>query len=206
MARAPSEPCQHATTTANQAAAAARSVGSGVPHQWSVTGTRCTRPGLARSCSFGMPFVVVPGVLGRCKVQTFANMASTHLDWPWPSVVVNQRTWCLCAQYPTVQQGACPMAATGTYFFTFSLGSGDGAARQLPVFPPSRRHDNETLAMAGSSLATSRLGGGSPLDTRIPSLPPPPGLGRSSSVWQMPKRLLAADSDCYCRPSALLSQ
>jgi len=85
------------------------------------------------------------------------------------------------------------MAATGAFSLLFRWVAVMEREAVPRVAPLSRRHDNETLAMAGSFLATSRLGGDSPLDTRIPSLPPPPGLGRSSSVRQMPKRLLAAD-------------
>lgn len=54
------------------------------------------------------------------------------------------------------------MAATGTISLLFRWVAVMELRGSSPCFPPPRRHDNETLAMAGSSLATSRLGGGSP--------------------------------------------
>lgn len=132
----------------------------GLCHWHSMLPTAGVQLQFGMECRCGCPWSL--NVLGRCKVRSCSNMASTPLDWPWPSVVVSQRTWWLCAQYPTVQQGACPMAATGTIFLLFRWVAVMELRGSSPCFPPPRSHDNETLAMAGSSLATSRLGGGSP--------------------------------------------
>lgn len=99
----------------------------------------CSRR-LACSCSFGMPLWLSLEESGRPWSMQGTNLVQHGIH-------ASGLVAAICRRQPTNLEVVCSVSHSAARrmldgchwdnFFTFSLGRGDGAARQLPVFPPS---------------------------------------------------------------------
>lgn len=116
--------------------------GSGVPHQWcrGLFHWHSMLPTAGVQLQFWNAVVVVPG-----GVWTSLSMQGTNLVQH--GIHASGLVAAICRRQPTNLEVVCSVSHSAARrmlegchwdnFFTFSLGRGDGAARQLPVFPPS---------------------------------------------------------------------